>query len=121
MWGTTTAIVQRPVFSIHLLDIRAGGFSSTHKHLRKVNHFYVVRGKLKIRQWPANGFISETPDVTVLEPGDSLTIPVGVWHQFIAETDCVCLETYESAPVEDDIERRTHGGIAEDPNGAGLP
>lgn len=114
VWGTTAALIERPVFSIHLLDIRAGGYSSEHRHERKLNHFYVITGTLEIRQWPANGHAAETPDVTVLNAGDSMTVPIGVWHQFHAVTDCVCLETYESSPVEDDIERRTHGGIEHD-------
>lgn len=122
MWGTTSALFQRPVFSIHLLNIKAGGYSSEHKHLRKMNHFYVVSGELEIRQWPDGGAICpDEPDRTVLRAGDSLTVPVGVWHQFRAVTDCVCLEVYEAAPVEDDIDRRSVGGVEPDPGVAGLP
>lgn len=112
VWGQTTALLERPVFSIHLLEIRAGGYSSEHKHFRKVNHFYVISGELEIRQW-MNG--SRDPDSTILSAGDSITVPVGVWHQFNAITDCLCLETYEAAPVETDIERRTVGGVVAQP------
>lgn len=118
VWGTTAALLVRPAFSIHLLEINAGGFSSEHRHERKLNHFYVVRGVLEILQWPANG---GPPDTTELKAGDSLTIQVGVWHQFKATTDALVLETYESAPVEDDIERRTHGGVDAEKEFAGLP
>lgn len=114
-------IVQRPVFSIHLLEINAGGYSSEHRHERKLNHFYVIRGTLEIRQWPPNLQGVWPPDVTVLNAGDSMTVPIGVWHQFHAPVECVCLETYESSPIEDDIERRTHGGVMTEQNVAGLP
>ena len=50
--------------------------------------------------------------MTVLGPGESKTISVGCWHEFQAIEDTLCLEIYEAAPVEEDIERRTVGGRA---------
>lgn len=106
------------MFSVHLLEIRAGGYSSEHKHFRKVNHFHVIRGEMEIVQWPENAV---DPDRTTLRAGDGLTVPVGQWHQFRAITDCLCVETYEAAPVEDDIIRRSVGGSGGDPDEPGLP
>ncbi len=91
--------------SVHLLKIEAGGFCSEHRHERKANLFYVLAGRLMIRQW-RNG----EADLTTLESGESLKIPIGVWHQFEAESPTIALEIYEAAPVEEDIIRRSIGG-----------
>jgi len=97
----------RSNFSLHLLDVKAGGFCSEHKHERKTNHFYVISGRLEVRQWLTE---DGTPDVTMLGAGQDTSVPVGVWHQFYAPIDTVCLEVYEAAPVEEDIIRRNEGG-----------
>ena len=87
-----------------------------------MNHFHVLTGKLIIHQWPAPGLDQDQPDRTILAPGESLTIPVGVWHQFAAREETCCLEVYEAAPVEEDIIRRSEGGApGHNPNEAGLP
>lgn len=39
-----------------------------------------------------------------------MTIPVGVYHQFKAIENTTCLEIYEAAEIDEDIERRTTGG-----------
>ncbi|MBE3109328.1 MAG: cupin domain-containing protein [Acidobacteria bacterium] len=111
-WGTTSLLFENPFFSLHLLRIEAGTFCSEHRHERKLNHFYVLSGKLVLHLWPAPGLEQDQPDRTVLIPGDSFTVPVGIWHQFAAREAVVCLEVYEAAPVEEDIERRSEGGIA---------
>ena len=54
----------------------------------------------------------DQPDTTVLTSGESKTIPVGEWHGFKALEPTVCIEIYEAAPVEEDIERRSVGGKA---------
>ncbi|OGD20329.1 MAG: hypothetical protein A2Y70_01985 [Candidatus Aminicenantes bacterium RBG_13_64_14] len=110
-WGTTSLLFASPFFSVHLLRIDAGTYCSEHRHERKLNHFYVLSGKLIVHQWPAPGLEQDQPDRTILCPGESLTIRVGVWHQFAAREDAVCLEVYEAAPVEEDIERRSEGGV----------
>jgi mannose-6-phosphate isomerase-like protein (cupin superfamily) len=110
VWGTTSTLFASPFFSIHLLRINAGGFCSEHRHERKLNHFHVLSGKLFIHLWPAPGLEQDQPDRTTLCPGDSFTVPVGFWHQFAAREETVCLEVYEAAPVEEDIERRSEGG-----------
>jgi mannose-6-phosphate isomerase-like protein (cupin superfamily) len=101
-------LFSRQNFSLHLLEIRAGGFCSEHKHERKLNHFYVMDGALEVRTWPAGG--SDVPDITTVGAGQQMTVPVGVWHQFYSPVSTTCLEIYEAAPVEEDIVRRTTGG-----------
>lgn len=108
MWGQTSCLFQRPNFSLHLLEIRAGGFCSEHKHERKLNHFTVISGRLEVRVWTTD---DAKPDVTAIGAGESTFVPVGVFHQFYAPLDTVCLEIYEAAPVEEDIERRNTGGV----------
>jgi mannose-6-phosphate isomerase-like protein (cupin superfamily) len=123
IWGTTSSLFQSPFFSLHLLRIDGGGYCSEHRHDRKRNHFHILSGRLFIHQWPV-GAEQDQPDTTPLEAGQSLTIEVGTWHSFTAALPTVCLELYEAAPVEEDIERRTTGGMhghAPDPNEAGLP
>ena len=107
MWGTTAALFVRPNFSLHLLEIKAGGYCSEHRHERKLNHFYVLSGKLEVTVWLDGG----GKDSTVMEAGQGTAVPVGLWHMFRAVEDTICLEIYEAAPVEEDIVRRTTGGF----------
>jgi len=110
IWGTTSQLFASPFFSLHLLRIEQGGFSSEHRHERKLNHFHVLTGRLQIVEWRAN---DERPDVTEIGPGESMTVQVGGWHKFVALEPTVCLEVYEAAPVEEDIIRRTVGGLTQ--------
>jgi mannose-6-phosphate isomerase len=116
IWGETSLILETPSVSVHLLRIEAGGYCSEHRHERKANHFFVIYGRLAIRQW-RNG----EADVTTLDAGESLKIPVGGWHQFEALDQTLALEIYEAAPVEEDIIRRSVGGVRRDRNEAGIP
>jgi mannose-6-phosphate isomerase-like protein (cupin superfamily) len=107
VWGTTSLIHASRYVQAHLLEIRAGGFCSEHRHERKTNTFIVLRGRLEVRTWPdmTNAF-----DATELEAGQSMAVPVGVYHQFRAIDDTLCIEFYEAAEIEEDIHRRTQGG-----------
>lgn len=111
VWGTTHCLYERPWTSVHLLRIEQGGFCSEHRHERKLNHFFVLSGRLQIHEWPGGELKQDQPDTTTLEAGQSKTIPLGVWHSFTALQPTVCLEIYEAAPVEEDIIRRSEGGV----------
>jgi mannose-6-phosphate isomerase-like protein (cupin superfamily) len=106
-WGQTTEIFRAPFFQAHLLEIKAGAYCSEHRHARKVNHFFVLSGKLEILTWQALG---QPPDRTALGPGEGTDVPAGLWHQFRALEATTALELYEPAPIAEDIERRTTGG-----------
>lgn len=106
-WGQTSLLYRAPHLQVHLLEIDAGGFCSEHRHTRKVNTFHIIRGRLEVRIWPSS---LAQPDTTELEAGESMTIPVGVYHQFKAIENTTCLEIYEAAEIDEDIERRTTGG-----------
>jgi quercetin dioxygenase-like cupin family protein len=93
--------------------VNKGGYCSEHRHERKLNHFHVISGRLAVHEWPGGGLDQDQPDTTTLGAGESKTVPVGNWHSFAAAEDTLCLEIYEAAPVEEDIVRRTVGGVRE--------
>lgn len=105
VWGTTALVYSSRYVEVHLLEITKGGYCSEHLHARKLNKFVVLKGKLEISTW------TDFLDSTVLGPGQTTAINVGVWHRFHALEDTVCLEIYETAEIGEDIERRTRGGI----------
>lgn len=106
IWGSTALIFRNPFVQTHLLEICAGGYCSEHRHSRKTNHFFVISGRIRVLIWKDGG----APDVTELSEGQSTGIPPGVFHQFQGIEKSVVLEIYESASIEEDIERRTTGG-----------
>jgi mannose-6-phosphate isomerase-like protein (cupin superfamily) len=106
-WGTTALLYATRYLQAHLLEIKAGGYCSEHRHERKTNTFIVLSGRLEVIIWPVD---VAKMDTTVLTSGQVSTIPVGVFHKFHALEDTVCLELYESAEIEEDIVRRTVGG-----------
>ena len=76
--------------------------------MKKSNFFFVISGKLRIDIWRERiGMI----DSTVIGLGGISTVEPGVWHKFEALTDVECLEVYEVKLSNDDIERRTSGGM----------
>lgn len=110
VWGATSLVYQSPHTQVHLLEIKRGGFCSEHRHARKSNLFVVLKGRLEVRVWPD---MYQQFDSTILGPGQSTSVPVGSWHQFLAIDDTECLEIYESAEIGEDIERRNTGGVKE--------
>jgi mannose-6-phosphate isomerase-like protein (cupin superfamily) len=111
VWGTTSLLFKAPGMEVHLLEIKKGGFCSEHVHARKINHFIVLGGKLRIKVWEG-----DKPDETILGPGQSTEVPVDTFHQFLADEATICLEIYQAADISEDIGRRTQGGIADAPN-----
>jgi len=101
-------VYQNPYNQVHLLEIKRGGFCSEHRHARKSNVFTVLSGHLEVRVWPG---LYQNYDSTIIGPGESSAVPVGLWHQFLAIDDTVCLEVYEAAEIGEDIERRSVGGV----------
>ena len=110
IWGETEEIYNNGILSVNVLHVKKGGFCSEHQHARKSNLFHIVSGRLQIVQWQGCTE-GEAPDATVAVSGESTAIPAGVWHQFEALEDTLCLEIYEVRFSGDDITRRTHGGM----------
>ena len=109
-WGETTLLFNDQRVSFHFLNIKKGGYSSEHKHSNKTNLFYVIEGELLIKFWRKGNQVDET----ILKTGESMIIPVHVWHQFQALKDCKCIEIYETGLWTADIERRAVGGLKND-------
>lgn len=95
--------------------IKAGGYSSVHKHNECTNLFSVIEGKLLLRR------MEEDPPYNkhvewLQEPGDQLAVfTPGVYHQFEAVTDVLALEVYVATDQGDaapsDIDRVTKNGV----------
>lgn len=107
IWGFTEAIFQKHNFEIHRIEIKQGGFCSTHKHNNKFNAFYMESGSLKIN---VEQKAYELTDETIIETGDLTVVKPGLYHSFEALTDCICYEIYWTELDHEDIERRTVGG-----------
>lgn len=107
VWGTTELIIATPLFEQHLLEIKAGGYSSKHGHRTKINGFLVTSGTLLIRVWRS----PLGPDETILKAGQATRVEPGIRHQFEALEPCVCVETYWAEYTPDDIERDDIGGM----------
>lgn len=126
VWGETTAIFRGNQSEVHYLTIKAGGFSSCHRH-RKINLFFVVTGTLLVEMAPLPfgepDFMnlldlakSLGPDsgtaVQVLTAGQTLEIKPNFWHRFRAATDCQVIEVYWMPEIDPgDIERANVGGL----------
>ncbi len=107
-WGRTRTIFYDSQVEMIECEIRKGGFSSSHVHHRKHNHFHVISGKLRIEyESPWSG--------RVIGRDCTLEIIAGFRHSFIALEDTRLIEIYTSAdgsPIDpDDIERFTENGI----------
>ena len=104
-WGSVTELF-RGDFGVDRLIIQSGGYSSKHKHVHKNNRFYVLTGCLIVKQW-LDGLMDET----VLIADQSITIPAGIYHQFLSPNGCEAIEIMWVDGMRDsDIERMSHGG-----------
>ena len=108
-WGSTSPLFCKNNVEIHRLEGVRGGYSSKHRHHAKYNMFILESGSLRIVTWKdASGL----PDTTVLEPGDTCTVPPGLYHRFEVVAPCVAYEVYWTELRPDDIERADHGGAS---------
>lgn len=108
IWGWTEEVFAADAISVNYLAISRNGFCSEHRHISKWNYFYVITGRLEIIQW-RNDFADET----ILEAGQSLSIPPEIFHKFKALEDSEVIEIYFVKLSREDIDRRTKGGINE--------
>lgn len=114
VWGETQLICQTPNFELHRIEIVPGGKCSKHRHLHKVNGFYVESGELIIRVWK-NDY--DLVDETLLFQGDFMRVDPGEYHQFEVSTGAVGVIAYEVYWVEfdpKDIDRETVGSSTQD-------
>ena len=106
--GKTQKIFANNNFELHRIEVNKGGFCSKHKHVHKINAFYIEKGKLKIR-------IHETEydlvDETIASTGDLSIVKPGKYHEFEALEDTICYEIYWVELNHNDISRENVGGI----------
>lgn len=120
VWGQTALVVCRHGFEQHALRINKGGYCSRHRHVKKVNLFYVQQGQLTVEIFDN---INGVPFVEkhVLGPDCRLEVPPGVYHRFLANSFVIAHETYwtcdGSAINQHDIERLDQGGVATEVGG----
>lgn len=106
VWGNTRELFRNHAMELHRIEGRQGGYSSVHHHKHKFNGFYVERGELLVKVWQPSGTLDETH----MRPGDYMSVPPGVMHQFVVLEDCVAFEVYWAAPLAEDIVRDSVGG-----------
>jgi len=104
-WGVTRNVG----WGIWHASIKAGGYSSRHRHLDLHNVFYVVSGQLQVIEWDG-----EEKCCHLLEAGGTLLVPEKRWHRFVALTDVELVEHYLGDNAHSpnfSIERSDQGGI----------
>lgn len=116
-WGKVTTLYSDNFSEVVLAEMVAGGYTSTHRHMAKDNHFAVLNGNLTV--WIAAEKDSEELFVfpVVLSRGKTLKVSAGTWHKVeSANGPCTFLETYVPNEgnvfvLSSDIERRDVGGV----------
>lgn len=114
LWGETTVLYSNNFSEVVVAQMVAGGYTSMHRHLKKDNHFVVLRGEIVVSMAVGLVVITKT-----LSRGDSLTVPAGRWHRVSSlKASSEFLETYtpdgrNGFVLPDDIERQDIGGVME--------
>jgi quercetin dioxygenase-like cupin family protein len=106
VWGITQQLFNKNNVAIHRITINKGSSCSEHYHDYKYNMFYIEKGKLLIKHWQTD---YDLVDETILEDGESSTIPPKHFHQFIALEDTIAYEIYYVELSDNDINRKTCG------------
>ena len=106
-WGWYRVLDHQPEnnFKIKELVIEPGACLSDQRHFQRSEHWYVLKGKVKMQtEW---NNVSDTVELQPLQRG--YDISVGTWHKASNPTDDLThiLEVqYGEACIEEDIERR---------------
>jgi quercetin dioxygenase-like cupin family protein len=100
-----------------LAGIRAGGYSSIHRHDWQSNAFHLLEGRLLVTTYDAPLGLPVLEETYELRSGDAVTIPPRRLHKFLALTDCRLVEVYVAVAgheaKSDDIIRVTDNGVDE--------
>lgn len=114
LWGKAWLVSHSFHHQVSFIEVVPGGYCSRHIHKDKSNNFFVVEGSLDIRWWDDQQVRSQCH---TLYPGESLTVPRGVAHQFEAhQARTTAIETYRNTAGAcnlDDIHRLSNGGVRE--------
>lgn len=101
-----------------LAGIRAGGFSSIHRHDFQANAFFLLKGRMLLTEYEQDVYGKPVLEREhVLLPGDSVMVPARRLHKFLSLADCRLLEVYVACggcdASADDIVRFTDNGCDE--------
>lgn len=105
IWGERRRILLTDNSEIDLLYLKKDSFCSTHKHMRKINKFVVISGRMRI----------ETEfGQQILKKDDSFTVKPPLIHRFSTGEDSVMVElayTPKNIKIDPtDIFRISQGG-----------
>lgn len=110
VWGTTETLVKNAFVQLHRIEVRSGGYCSTHEHRSRWNAFLVLEGSLRLITTNTAG--EEHLDMS---PGDFCAIPPGEVHSFvnIGAFRATALELYYPEGMDgEDIIRHSEGGAS---------
>lgn len=81
-WGHEEWIVNNELYCGKILRFNTGKRCSYHYHKLKTETFYLYSGQVKVVHSYSDDLTDAT--VTILNPGQSFNVPVGLRHQIIA-------------------------------------
>lgn len=114
VWGRTDLLLREPSIEVHRLRVKPNANCSQHLHRYKYNAFLVISGKLFIDVWQAD---YELVDTTELGPGDFMTVPPNLEHQFrTTQRGALAIEIYYLPSLSADIVRKTVGSVGKKRN-----
>lgn len=104
-WGRYTVLDKKDGWQVKELAFKPNKSLSDQKHFKRSEHWCVVDGKIRINLEYPDG----TKKMCLLSNGESIDIPVGVWHKAInvGEQTAKVIEVWMGKELtEEDIERR---------------
>ena len=111
VWGHTSHVFCSAFAAVSYLETKAGFVCSRHRHAERLNLFACVEGKLLVEWWDAE---LTNREFVILEPGDTCSVPSGVYHRFRVIESGKIIEVYwpdrGGVVRHDDIERLDTGG-----------
>jgi len=105
-WGYEDWVANNTQYCGKVLVFKKGKKCSFHKHKIKHETFYLESGKLIVRYGSDSAL--EKADETILEPGDSFDVPIGLYHQMEALKDSRLFE-FSTQHFEEDSYRSVRG------------
>lgn len=97
-WGTETWLVNNDDYCAKILRFFKGAKFSYHYHWIKVEHWYLVEGRLLLRYFDLSNADEKTREIN---PGEVVSVPAGNPHQLIALEDSVVWEVSSTHYEED--------------------
>lgn len=96
-WGYEEWLVNNEKYCGKILFVKRGKNCSWHLHNLKTETFHVLEGRIVLYHSMEdcmfnNEFNKNAAHMTILVPGDSFHIPVGMRHQFSASEDSKIIE-----------------------------